>query len=112
MVWFDLDFVWRLAFSTSLFAVGGICLKAYADSQSVFYLVLSLLIYALGTYFFADILRHGLGFGMVMASMIDLALMVLIGVLFFEEPLEPTHYAGLAFAACAMVLFSRPATST
>lgn len=108
MLWFDLGFLWRLVLTTVLFSVGGISLKAYADSQNLFYLLLTLLTYSVGSYFFADILKHGLGFGMVVMSMLDLAIMVFIGALFFEEALQPSHYAGLAFAFCALVLFSLP----
>lgn len=111
MLWFDLGFLWRLVLTTVLFAIGGISLKAYADSQNLLYLFVTLLTYSVGSFFFAGILKHGLGFGMVVMSMLDLAIMVFIGVLFFEETLQPTHYAGLAFAFCAMVLFSLPAQS-
>ena len=104
----DWGFITRLGVCTGLFALGGSTLKIYADTMQLTALVISLLAYALGCFLFADVLRHGLGLGTVLATMLELSVMVIIGALFFDEQLGAAQYAGLLCAISAMVLFALP----
>lgn len=104
----DWGFIIRLGVCTALFAVGGYFLKLYADAPAPLWLITSLAAYMVGCVLFANILRLGLGYGMVLSTMLELCIMVLIGALFFGEKLGPSQYAGLACAISAMALFSLP----
>ncbi len=98
----------RICSSTALFATGGAYLKLYADGGQVSNLSISLGAYGLGCFIFADVLRRGLGFGTVIATMLELSAMVIVGALLFDEQLAMPQYMGIACAICAMVLFSIP----
>ena len=104
----DWVLITRICASTGLFALGGVFLKVYADTAQSWSLWLSLATYALGCFLFAAVLRHGLGFGTVLATMLELSALVVIGGLFFGERLGTAQFAGLACAVGAMVLFSLP----
>lgn len=104
----DWGLIVRLMVCTGLFALGGSTLKVYADTQQTAPLAMSLTAYLVGCVLFADVLRRGLGFGMVLATMLELSVMVVIGALFFGERLGIAQYSGLACALSAMVLFALP----
>lgn len=107
----DWGLIVRLCVCTGLFSVGGIYLKLYADTAQLTPLLYSLSAYTIGSYLFAEILRRGLGFGTVLATMMELIAMVIVGVLLFGERLGAAQYAGLACAFSAMALFALPHNS-
>jgi multidrug transporter EmrE-like cation transporter len=108
MSWIDWPLTARIGISTALFAAGGAYLKFYADGHQPWHLSVSLSAYVVGCFIFADVLRHGLGFGMVIAAMLELSAMVIVGALLFNERIAFPQYTGLACAVSAMILFSLP----
>ena len=100
----------RLLICAVGFGTGGIFLKRYANSGMVLDLWVSMGAYLTANLLFIDVLRRGLGYGMVTSSMVQLILMTVAGVWLFDEKLSPMQMAGLACALLAIALFSVPST--
>lgn len=107
----DWVLIMRVVASTALFALGGAYLKLYADGEQFWHLAVSLTAYTIGCFIFAAVLRHGLGFGTVIATMLELSVMVIVGAVFFDERMALPQYTGLFCAVSAMILFSLPQSS-
>ena len=103
-----MDLALFIRFSTTivLFALGGVYAKRFADLGQFHNLVFSFTAYFAGNLLFLEILKRGLGFGMVLSSMGQLILMVLIGVLLFGERFGPMQGVGLTLAILAIAAFS------
>lgn len=103
-----MDGVFMLRFGGAIagFALGGVFLKRYADFGQPHDLAISLAAYLVANLAFIEILRRGLGFGMVVSSMGQLCLMVLIGSLAFGERVGPMQAVGLALALLAIAAFA------
>ncbi len=89
-----------------LFAFGGVYLKRFTDFGVPADLAISLAAYLLANLAFLEVLRRGLGFGMVVSSMGQLCLMVLVGAFVFGERIRPMQGLGVALALLAMAAFA------
>ena len=103
-----MDVVLWLRFGGALlgFALGGVFLKKYADLGHSHDLAVALAAYLAANLAFVEILRRGLGFGMVVSSMGQLCLMVLIGAFVFGERIGPIQGVGVALALLAIAAFA------
>ena len=103
-----MDGVFLLRFGGAIagFALGGVFLKRYADFGQPHDLAISLTAYLIANLALIEILRRGLGMGMVLSSMGQLTLMVIIGAVVFGEKFGPMQGAGVAFALLAMAAFA------
>ena len=103
-----MDGVFLLRFGGAVlgFALGGVFLKKFADFGQSHDLAISLTAYLIANLAFIEILRRGLGFGMVLSSAGQLCLMVLIGALVFGERIGPMQGVGVMLAVLAMAAFS------
>ena len=88
------------------FALGGAFLKKYADFGQPHDLAVSLAAYLAANLAFIEVVKRGLGSGMVLSSMGQLCLMVLIGALVFGERIGPMQGVGVALAVLAIAAFS------
>ena len=102
----DVGFLAHFSGATTGFVAGGGFLKRYADFGQPHDLAISLAAYLIGNLLFIEILRRGLGMGMVLSSMGQLCLMVIIGSAVFGEKFGPMQCAGIAFALLAMAAFA------
>ena len=102
----EFSFALRFGFCVAGFALGGVCLKRFADNGQNIDLAVSLAAYLAANLAFIEILRRGLGTGMVLSSMGQLTLMVTLGALFFGERFGIMQGAGIVFALLAIAAFS------
>ena len=104
---FHEQLIWiRFCLAVGSFCVGGSFLKRYADFGQPHDLGLSLGAYLIGNLLFIEILKRGLGFGMVLSSAGQLCLMVIIGALVFGERVGPMQGVGVTLAVLAIAAFS------
>ena len=99
-------FLLRLCGAVVGFALGGVFLKRYADFGQSHELLTSLAAYLLANLLFVETLKRGLGFGMVLSSMLQLCLMVVIGAVVFGERVGPMQGIGVVLAVLAIAAFA------
>ncbi len=87
----------NLAGSSSGFTLGSLCLKRFADTGAWTTLSVSFAIFAVSNLLFAQVLRAGLGQGVVASSMLQIILMAILGFLVFGEKLGRPLGVGVFF---------------
>ena len=97
-----------LAGSTVGFTIGSLALKRFADTGAWSMLSVSFAIFALSNLLFAQVLRSGLGQGVVASSMSQILLMAVLGVWLFGERLSLYQLAGVVMAATSLFLIMGP----
>ena len=98
----------NLAGSSVGFTLGSLLLKRFADTGAWTTLSLSFAIFAVSNLLFAEVLRDGLGQGVVASSMLQILMMALLGVLIFGEKLSGLQITGVALAAMSIFLILGP----
>ena len=94
----------NLVGSTIGFTLGSVLLKRFADTNAVPFLLLSLAVLAVSNLFFVQVLRNGLGQGIIASSMAQIILMAALGVLLFGERMTFSQMLGVALAAASIYL--------
>lgn len=94
----------NLAGSSVGFTLGSLFLKKFADTGEWAALMLSFFILAGSNLFFVQVIRSGLGQGIVASSMFQAILIAALGVLVFGERLSATQMSGVALAAFSIFL--------
>ncbi len=95
-----------LAGSSVGFTMGSLLLKRFADGAGIATLTASIAILALSNVFFVQVIRNGLGQGVVASSMSQVILMAAFGVLVFGERLSMVQVLGVAMAAASLFLIT------
>ncbi|MEM0949900.1 MAG: hypothetical protein AAGK37_21070 [Pseudomonadota bacterium] len=98
----------NLAGSSVGFTLGSLLLKRFADTGGWTVLSFSFAIFAVSNLLFAQVLRGGLGQGIVASSMLQIILMATLGVLIFDEKLSILQIAGVALAVTSIFLILGP----
>ena len=98
----------NLAGSSVGFTIGSLLLKRFADTGALLMLSLSFAVFAVSNLLFAQVLRGGLGQGVVASSMLQIVLMAILGVLVFGEKLSVLQVTGVALAAMSLYLILGP----
>ncbi len=94
--------------SSAGFTAGSLLLKRFADTGAWACLSLSFAVFAVSNLLFAQVLKSGLGPGVVASSMLQIILMAALGVLIFGERLNPWQMSGVAMAAASILLMLQP----
>ncbi len=107
MVEFSPKFIFIILLLTGavLDTVADIFLKKWALENKTILLGIGLLIYFIGTVFWAFSLQHGeLSRGIVIFTLLNLILVLLAGVLLFHEELSLLQKAGIVLGLVSIVL--------
>ena len=99
-------FFWwaHLAGSTVGFAVGSALLKRFADTSALPSLLLSFAVLGISNMLFVQVIRSGLGQGIIASSMSQILLISAFGVLVFDERLSAIQMAGIVMAVASIIL--------
>lgn len=97
---------------TGLFVVGATTLRLFAASDHWPMLAASLVAYAVGSLLMAVLMKHA-GFAVLMSvtNTVQLALIVLIGIVAFNDRLNALQFAGVGLALISVALMVLPSRS-
>jgi len=97
---------------TGLFVVGATTLRLFAASNHWPMLTASLVAYAVGSLLMAALMKHA-GFAVLMSvtNTVQLALIVLIGIVAFNDRLSAFQFAGVGLALVSVTLMALPPRS-
>lgn len=97
---------WVCIVSAVLFeALGDIFFKSWAGAHRIWLLVAGLTVYFIGTVFWAVSLKYeGLARAITLFSVVNLVIIVLVGVVFFNEELTSLHKLGIALGIVSVAL--------
>lgn len=101
----------HLGGSSAGFMLGSLMLKRYADTGALVPLSLSFAIFALSNLLFAEVLKAGLGQGVVVSSMLQVILMAGLGVMMFGERLSLVQMGGVLLAAISLFMILHPGSA-
>lgn len=90
--------------STGGFTLGSFLLKRFADSGQLHAVAWSFLVLTLSNLLFVQVIRSGLGQGIVASSMMQVLLVAGLGVVVFNEAFSIVQFIGLAFAITSILL--------
>ena len=104
----SINYIFWLVLSALFFAVGEFWSKKFAITPKVSYVILVVMIYALGTLAWlpAILQKNSLSIAGTIWSVMSLFATVLIGVLLFGEKLTAVGIVGMIVAVIAIVLLS------
>ncbi|MDO8601897.1 MAG: SMR family transporter [bacterium] len=97
---------WVFIVTAVLFeALGDIFFKSWATANRFWMLGVGLAVYFVGTLFWAISLKHeGLARAISIFTVVNLIIIVLVGVLFFDEQLTGLHKIGIALGVLSVAL--------
>ena len=98
----------NLAASSIGFALGSLLLKKFADTGTTMALAMSFAVLVVSNLVFVQVIRSGLGQGIVASSMMQVIMIAALGVLLFGERLSALQVAGVALAAASIFLMLGP----
>lgn len=98
--------VWwfHIAASSAGFMLGNMLLKRFADTGMLVMLSAAFAVFAGSNLIYARVLKRGLGQGVITASMTQIVLMALLGVLIFGEKLTVHQVIGVVLALISIYL--------
>ena len=96
----------NLAGSTVGFTLGSALLKRFADTGALTFLVLSFAVLGVSNMLFVQVIRAGLGTGVIASSMSQIIFMAALGVVVFGERLTLLQITGVALAAASIILIT------
>ncbi len=96
-----------------LFVAGATLLRIYADTNHLMMLASSLLSYGLGSLLLTRLMQNGnFGVLMSMSNTTQLAVVVLISMFVFNEPLTRIQWVGFGLALIAVTLMALPSRAS
>ncbi len=98
----------NLAGSSVGFTLGSLLLKKFADTGALMALVWAFAILGGSNLLFVQVIRSGLGQGIVASSMTQIVLMAFLGVVVFGEKLSMPQMVGVVLAAASIALILSP----
>lgn len=95
------------------FVAGAILLRVYSDTNNLPTLVASLVSYGLGSFLLTRLMQGG-NFGVLisMSNTTQLAVIVLISMFVFNEPLTRVQWVGFGLAMIAVTLMAMPSRAS
>lgn len=94
------------------FIAGTVYLKRFADTSSMPSLAIAFVLLAIGNIMFVQVLRGGLGSGVVASSMSQIIVMTAISAFIFGERVQLQQLLGVAMAVGSIFLMSLPNAKT
>ena len=94
----------NLAGSTVGFTLGSALLKRFADTGAVASLVLSFAVLGVSNMLFVQVIRTGLGTGLIVSSMSQIIFVASLGAMVFGERLTALQVIGVVLAATSIAL--------
>ncbi|MBI5913117.1 EamA family transporter [Candidatus Azambacteria bacterium] len=98
-------FLLLITLAVALEVFSDVLFKKWAIENRSYLLVLGLVIYMIGTTFWAYSLRYGhLSKAISIFAVLNLIILVLVGVLFFKEDLSVINKVGIALGVISVIL--------
>lgn len=98
-------FLFLITFAVALEVAADVLFKKWAIENKSYLLAVGLVIYMIGTTFWAYSLRYGhLSKAISIFAVLNLIILVLVGIFFFKEDLLLVNKIGIAFGVLSVIL--------